>query len=303
MLKKILILFFILAVITTLSCDIKKLFEQPAVTVDGFSLKELPGDTTLLDIDVTITNQDKRDGQIGLTTYKAVIEGIESKEMTYKLNETILSETPLATTLPLELPTEGAAYLLNKLKKDEPLNFSVVGTAFEENRGLYLPLEVEGTATVEVGYEDYFNQPEVTVNNITGTYSINGFPPTSYTFDLMVDCDVQNMDSHSATIDEVVYTVYLEGVPSEEETYIPDPLISIDENGGTNDTVTIDLPVVFNTTNSEGLTIIAGASDDGQVSYIVEGTFHALTEIDEESMDFYLPLYVTGETSATLTQN
>jgi hypothetical protein len=305
MLKKsyIYVLLFLVAVLLLfLSCDLKNFFEQPTVEVEDFSLRELPGDMTKLDLNVTITNNDHREGNIGNTTYTAVIEGIESEAMEYALNETIPVDTPLQTILPLDITTDGAAYLLSKLENGEELTYQVTGTFHEIDRNLDLPIDITGTALVEVGYEEYFEQPEVTVNDVTGTYSINGMPPSSYTFDLMVNCDVQNMDVHSATIDEVEYIVYLEGVPSDTELYEPDPDIFIDSHGEPGDTVNLDLPVVFNTNTSEGATIVAGASDDGKVAYIVEGTFHAMTELNDEPADFYLPLYVTGETSATIVQ-
>ncbi len=301
--KFISLLLIFLVVILFFSCDIKNFFEQPTVDVEGFSLQELPDEWTKLDLDVVITNNDTREGNIGDVTYTAVIEGIESQEMVHSLNETILVETPLEATLPLTLPTDGAAYLLSKLENGEELSYVVTGTFHEVDRNLDLPIDIEGTAFVDVGYEEFFEQPDVTVNDVSGTYTINGTPvPTSYTFDLIVNCDVQNMDVHSATIDEVEYVVYLEGIASDTELYLPDPDIQIEANGQSGDTVNLDLPVEFNTTPTEGALIVAGASDDGMVSYVVEGTFHALADLNGLPTEFVLPLYVTGETSATIIQ-
>lgn len=299
--KKLLVIIFIFIIFFIIfSCDLKNFFEQPSVDIEGVSLTELPNEWTNLDVEVIITNNDDREGNIGEIAYQAVIEGIESEEMTYNLDETIPVDTPLGTTIPLKITTEGASFLLSKLEKGKSLNYTVTGTFHEVDRNLDLPLDIEGTALVEIGYEEYFAQPEVTVNEVTGTYTINGY--TSYTFDLIVDCDVKNMAPYAATIDEVVYTVYLEGVPSEEEIYLPDPDIAISANGEAGDLVNLNLPVEFNTGVTDGMAIASGASDDGQVEYVVEGTFHALTEINNEAMDFYLPLYVTGETSANIVQ-
>ncbi len=304
--KRYILVLFILVSFIMFSCDLGNFFEQPTVEVEGFSLKELPGEWTELDLDVVITNNDSREGNIGDTTYTAVIEGVESQEMEHSLDETILVDTPLETTLPLTLPTEGAAKLLKKLENGEELAYTVTGIFHEVDRNLDLPIDIEGSAFVEVGYEEFFEQPEVTVNNVSGTYTINGSPiPSSYTFDLMVNCTVQNMDVHSALINNVEYIVTLEGVESNEEIYLFNPALDIegyDGAPGGADSVVLDLPVVFDTTPTEGATIVAGASDDGMVSYIVEGTFHATADLEGSPQDFYLPLYVTGETSASIIQ-
>jgi len=303
MVKNYLFLFLIILgiLLMSTSCDMKNFFKQPTVEVEGYTLVELPTEVTKLNLDITITNNDSREAYITDVTYIANIEGVVSEEMETTLNKDVPVGTPLEATIPLNLPTEGAVLLLSKLENGEELHYRVIGTFHVEDDDLgefHLPLDIEGDSLVDVGYEEYFEQPEITVNNITGSYTINGF--TSYTFNLIVNCTVQNMDSHSATVDKVVYKVYLEGVPSNQEVYYPNPVISLAAHGQAGDSVDLNLPLVFNTNPAQGAQIVAGASDS-TLNYTIEGTFNATTELTPgRPTTFTLPLYKTGTVPATI---
>jgi hypothetical protein len=129
---------------------------------------------------------------------------------------------------------------------------------------------------------------------MAGTYAINGL--TSYTFNFDVNCDVMNMDTRDAVIDEVEYVVYVEGVASNthlySDSYATD--ISIDEGA----TIDLTLPVTMNLGIANGLALVT-AMADGTVSYVVRGTFHVIS-VGRATDDFLLPLYVTGSVPATM---
>ena len=279
------------------SCDVEDLFDQPTIEVTGFALKKLPGEYTYLEIDMLVTNNDSREAFISDVEYTVVIEGYTAEKENVDINQDILVKTPLELTLPLTLKTIDAIKILAMLDAGEELDYTVTGTFHVDEPVLNLfdlPINIEGTASVDVGFEEFYKQPEVTVKDMTGAYAINGF--TSYVFDFDVNCDVENMDSRNVVVDEVEYIVYVEGVKSNTHWYSESYSTDIAINGG--EKIAMTLPVTMNLGVTEGLTL-AAAMMDGTVSYTVEGTFHVI-KVDGGAADFLLPLYVTGSVPATM---
>ncbi len=284
------------------SIDLGDFFEQPTIEVTGYELLELPGEYTQLNINMTVTNNDTREAFITDVDYQVEIEGIMSQPEQEDINQTLLVGTPLELTLPLTLLTNDAIQLLILLDAGESLNYHATGTFHVDDAFLELfdfPIDITGTATVEVGFDDFYEQPETTVNTITGTYTVNGYPiPTSYTFNLDVDCSIQNMDTRAVIIDEVEYMVTVEGNLSETHLYsdaYPATTISI----AGNETIQLTLPLTLNLSTTQGAALIAAiANNGGYADYIVEGTFHAI-DVDGSVVDFFLPLYDEGGADAS----
>ncbi len=289
--KNSIILLSVLALLGILSCNKNKLFEQPTVEVNGFTLKGLPGEYTDLDVDISVINNDKREAKIKDVEYTVVIEGFTAETEQVEVNQMIYTDETLDLTLPLRIRTKDAVQLLMKLDAGQELNYTATGTFHvdEPVKNLFdLPLDVEGTAIVDVGFEDFYEQPEVIVNAIDIVSSEEGTGTVTYTFD--VDCTVENMDARSVQLDEVEYIVTIEGIESSthlySETYASD--LSIAGNG----TVDLTLPVTI-VMNSDEEAAFSAAVESGTIDYIVEGTFHAI-RIESTTSDFLLPLYVTG---------
>lgn len=275
------------------------LFKQPSIEITGYTLLELPGDTAHLEIDMLLTNNDFRSVHIYDVDYQAIIDGITALPEYVILDQTIPADT-ITLTMPLTLLTDDAIQLLDKLEEGESIPYSVTGTFHIDDPVLDqfdLPINISGEATVDVGYEDFYEQPEVTVTSIAGTYRINGF--TSYKLDFNVVCDVHNMDLRSATIDEIEYTVTIEGVKSNKHYY--SSAYSTDFVVAGDDTESLTLPVTFTLGLSGGAAMVAAIAD-GTVNYVVEGTFHVI-KADGTTVDFILPLYVTGSVPATMVAN
>ncbi len=292
--KHLVIMLIAMGMLTLSSCKKEDLFEQPTIEVTGYTLLELPGEFTYLEIDMKLTNNDDREAHIADVEYEVVIEGNTSETMEHDVDQDILIDTPLELTLPLTLKTNDAVQLLAKLDAGEELAYTATGTFHVDDAVLKLfdlPINVTGTATVDAGFEDFYEQPEVTVDEISGTFDDNG---TDYTFEFDVTNTVQNMDSRGVTIDEAEYTVYIDGIQSETHVYSSE--ISIDGNG----TISLTLPVTLNLNESEGEALVS-AIDDGTVDYSVEGTFHVIwVDGFDNPVDFVLPLYVTGNTTVDL---
>ena len=273
---------------------VSDLFAQPTIEVTGYTLKELPGEFTYLDIDIRVTNNDTREALISDVSYQVVIEGVTSAHEQVDINKSILVGTPLELTLPVTLVTDEAIQLLTILDSGQGLNYSVTGTFHVDEPVINvfnLPIDIQGTATVDVGFEEFFNQPEITVNDISGTYSSGGVPvPTSYTFDLDVNSDVKNLDSHSVIIDEIEYVVYIEGKKSETHYYSNAYSSNLTLAG--NETKPLVLPVTLILNGTQGAELISDMAD-GSADYIIEGTFHAI-DVEGNTTDFVLPLYSTG---------
>ena len=123
---------------------------------------------------------------------------------------------------------------------------------------------------------------------------MSGF--TTYILDFDVNCTVSNIDSRGATIDEIEYTVTVEGVKSNKHYYSN----SYSENFviAANDSEDLVLPVTFNLGLSGGAAMVTAVSD-GMIDYVIEGTFHVIF-VDQTEVDFNLPLYVTGSVPATM---
>ena len=147
---------------------------------------------------------------------------------------------------------------------------------------------------MDIGFEDFYNQPEVIVNEINSNYRINGF--TSYTFDFDVECTVRNMDQRDVVIDEVEYIVYIEGHPSETHWYSHtySTNLAIEGNGQKD----LTLPVTLNLNMIQGAALVLAIAD-GSIDYVIVGTFHVIS-VDGITVDFNLPLYVEGSASPLL---
>ncbi|MCF6367074.1 MAG: LEA type 2 family protein [Bacteroidales bacterium] len=297
--RSLILIIFVLGIITVSSCKKDKLFEQPTIEITGYTLKELPGEYTYLEIDMIVTNNDDRDAHIKDVEYQVEIEGVTSETEKQTIDKEI-SDTPLELTLPLTLLTNDAVKLLAKLDAGEQLNYTATGTFHVDDPILKLfdlPIDVTGTANVEAGFEDFYEQPEVTVDNISVKYT--GTNKAGATFDFDVACTVQNMDSRGITIDEVEYVVYIEGIKS--VTHLYSDSYSSEFSIAGNGTESLNLPVTLNL-NSEDGTTLAQAIESGTINYSVEGTFHAV-KVDGTTVDFVLPLYVTGNVSADVVSN
>ncbi len=289
--------FVLIGLVSLSSCSKEDLFEQPSIEVTGYSLKDLPGEFTHLEIDIILTNNDTREVHLADVEYQVVIEEISSEVEESDIDMEIPVNTPLELTLPLTLVTNDAIQLLAKLDAGEELEYSVTGTFHVDDAILKrfdFPINIQGTAYVEAGFEDFYEQPEVIVNEMEGSYSILGL--TSYQFDFDVDCSVENIDVRDVLIDEVEYVVYIEGVQSETHLYSDSYSANFAIAGET--TETLVLPVRLTLGISGGLTLVSALSDN-TVEYIVKGTFHAI-EVDGTAADFLLPLYVEGSVPATM---
>jgi len=205
--KNLIVILTVLGTISLFSCKNKDLFEQPSIDITGISLQELPGEYTHLNIDMKVTNNDSREAQIADVAYQAVIEGVTSEAMTSDINKEILVGTPLELTLPLTLKTKDAIKLLAKLDAGQKLDYSVTGTFHVDEPVLKrfdLPIDIQGTADVDAGYEDFYKQPDVTVTDLT--VSSSGDDASGYTYNFDVTCDVKNNDTKNVSIDEIEYT-------------------------------------------------------------------------------------------------
>lgn len=284
-------LLFLITVITifSFSCSIEDLFEQPSIKVLGIELGENPGEYTDLDVKIQVINNDSRDAFITDVEYTVVIEGFKSQkhysDIDKKLND------KLTLTLPLTLKTIDAVQLLTRLNNGETLEYKIDGVFNVEKDADFLddlPLDIEGTTNVDVGYDDFYEQPSVTVNSMGYTYTINGL--TSYTFEFDVDCDVTNNDTRSVVIDEVEYVVYIEGAESEKHLYSDTYVDNLAIDGSSS--VNLNLPVTLNVGVIDGAALLTSVGD-GYANYVIEGTFHAI-EVDGSAYEITLPLYVTG---------
>jgi hypothetical protein len=246
---------------------------------------------------------DPRDVVVDEVEYVVTIEGIDSETHfysdTYATNLSVSGNGTVDLTLPVAMemtPTEEAAF--NAAVESGTIDYSVEGTFHAITvdgaaSDFLLPLYITGTIEVE----DMFEQPDITVNTITGTYTINGSPiPTSVTFDLDANTTVENMDGRAVVIDEVEYVVTIEGVVSGthyySDTYVSN--LSITGLGS----VALVLPVTLDLGYTNGLALATGLSD-GTASYKIEGTFHAI-EVDGVAVDLNLPLYDEGSCPASV---
>jgi len=281
------------------SSILSSMFRQPDVEVTGYTLLELPGDSTHLDLTLLVTNNDSREALITDITYVVEIEGLVSSEENVDINKRMLPGTPLELTLPLDLLTNDAIELLTRLDAGESLAYHVTGTFHVDEPVVNLfdlPIDISGTAIVDAGFEDFYEQPEITVNSISSTYKINGF--TSYTFNLDVACSVHNVDIRAATIDEVEYVVYVEGNKSNTHYYSTTYSENLEMAG--DETKDLNLPVTLNLSITNGAALVLALAD-GSADYIIEGTFHVIL-VDGSTADFKLPLYDSGTVPVSVVQ-
>jgi len=286
----------VLGLFTIGSCKKEKLFVQPSIEVTGYTLKELPGEKTYLEIDMLVTNNDSREANIADVKYTVVIEGITAETEKVDLNQKILVGTPLKLKLPLTLVTNEAIELLSKLYKGEELEYVVTGTFHVSDPVLKLfdlPIDITGTAKIDSGIEDLYVQPDITINNFDWRYSINGI--TSYTVNINANCSVKNKDTRNVVIDEVEYVVTIEGVKS--ETHLYSNSYSTVINIARGETISLTLPVLLNLNPIEGAALVLGLGD-GTANYLISGNFHAI-KVDGTSVNFFLPLYNTGSVPAS----
>ncbi len=274
-----------------LSCKKEKMFEQPTVELNGYSLEGLPGEYTNLIVDIVVTNNDDREATIKEAMYIVSIEGYIAEKETVEINKKITAGGSLELSLPLKLVTNDAVQILKKLDAGGELAYTVTGSFRVSDPVLKLfdwPIDIEGTASVKAGFEDFFQQPGIIINELTYTYQLKGF--TSYTFDVEANSTVVNQDDREAVIDEVEYTVNVEGVQS--ETHLYSNVYDTDIQMAPGDSLQLILPVNMVLDPVEGATLVTALADDS-ADYTIEGTIHVIS-IEGASTDFFLPLYETG---------
>ncbi|MCK4813058.1 MAG: LEA type 2 family protein, partial [Candidatus Marinimicrobia bacterium] len=280
-----------------MSADIfSTLFVQPTVEIIGYTLKELPGDTTYLEIDMLLTNNDTRTALIADVDYQVVIEEITALEEHVDINQSI-GATPLELTLPLTLLTSDAIQILAKLDAGEELAYKATGTFHIDDpvlEAFNLPINIEGIASVEVGYEEFYEQPNIELLNIKGDFTED--TQGNYVFNFDVTCMIQNMDTRSVTLNEIEYVVNIEELLSETQLYsdsYSNPF-TIAASGSDS----LSLPVVLTLDESTGAQL-AQAIKDGTIDYSVEGII-SIIEVNGSAFEFALPIYITGNTSADI---
>ena len=294
--------YFILAAIAigtllNTSCKKEDLFEQPSVEIEKITLLELPGEFANIEVDLIVSNNDTREVHLADIEYQAVIEGITSQLEAHDIDQEILVSTPMKLTLPLTLTTSESIPILAKLYAGEKIGYNVTGTFHVDDPILNLfdlPINVTDSSFVDFDIEEFYDQPEVTITDITGSYTQNGL--TGFTFDFDVSCTVENPNNLGVLIDEVEYAVTVEGVKSSTHLYSDtyDTDLTLDGES----TISLVLPVTMIVDLVTGTTLGAAIAD-GSADYILEGEFHAI-EVDGVSSDFLLPLYDAGSVPATV---
>lgn len=279
------------------SCNTEDLFEQPSVEVEKITLLELPGEYANIEVDLLVSNNDTREVHLADIEYQAVIEGVTTQTETHDIDKQILVSTPLELTLPLTLTTSESIPILAKLYAGEKIAYNVTGT-FHVNDPILslfdLPINVSDSSVVDFNIEDFYEQPEVTINSISGSYTQNGF--VGFTFDFDVNCSIENPNKLGVVVDEVEYVVTVEGEKSETHYYTD--TYDTDITLGGESTISLVLPVSMNVDLATGAALGLAVAD-GTADYILEGEFHA-TEVDGVAADFLLPLYNTGSVPATV---
>ena len=132
-------------------CDKENFFKQPEIEVKNIELAELPGEYTILSIDLLVHNKDSRDALIIDAEYQAVIENTIAETESVNINQKIISGEALELTLPLKLKTKDALKLLLKLDAGQELSYTVTGTFHVDEPVislLDLPLNIKGPTSL-----------------------------------------------------------------------------------------------------------------------------------------------------------
>ncbi|NPV02024.1 MAG: hypothetical protein HPY53_11650 [Brevinematales bacterium] len=292
-----------LSVILLSSCSLDSMFQQPQVTVIDYELVELPGDTTKLLIECDVKNMDSHDGDVKSINYVAVIEGVTSESMTYNTPFTMLGNQTLRMKLPLTLPTADAALLLDKLNAGKSLSYTVTGkfTADTFLGTQELKLNISGSAAVDVGIEEFFQQPSVEMNETKGflvtSIGSPGVPPLVPATPVVIQIKeviVSNKDIHGAAVIKMDYTVNIEGVNSEKMSYTPSspiPIASAQSNGA--QIVMSNMSVNFSYTSLLGVVSFTTVKTN-HVDYTIIGTVLIEANLGTSNMQFYLPINTSG---------
>ena len=183
------LMLIVLGTLINSSCKKENLFEQPTVEITGYSLLELPGEFTYLEIDMLVINNDTREVHIADVEYEVIIEGVTSEVEYEIIDQEMLSDTPLELSLPLTFVTKDAIQLLVKLEAGEELQYGVTGTFHVDDPILNLfdlPINVMGSTSLDVGIEDFYEQPVVEVDDIRGEYTTNGTSGFTFEFEVCV---------------------------------------------------------------------------------------------------------------------
>ncbi len=277
-------------------------YKQPEVTVTKLDLvstvDSTAGFTYHFNVTCDVKNTDTHSVTIDELKYTVDIAGIESEESTYTNTISIDGGAVKTLTLPVTI-------ILTSDQETDFANAIASGTVDYSAEGTFHAVKVDGTATDfilplyvtgSISVEDMFEQPDITVNSYDGTYTINNI--NSYTVNLNVNTSIENKDTRSAIIDEIVYTVTTEGVVSETHYYkqagaLYTGNISIAGSATINKT----LPVTYNLNGTEGLALANGLQD-GSAAYTIDGTFHVIS-VNGSTVDLTLPLHDTGTAPVT----
>jgi hypothetical protein len=286
------ILLSIVLVLMSTTCDLKDLFSQPSVTVTDITVDEDLSNNTRMNITVEITNNDSRGATIHDATYTAVIEGTSTVSDTTSVDVSWAAGETVTLQMPLTMPTDEAAFLLDTLTTEGSLDFSLTGNFSASTSGLgtlTLPLDTTGTAVVIIETDNLFSQPDVTANDFTVTSNPANLLAGS--LNLEVNTTITNMDDHTADVTEVIYTVTLENTYVSQEMTYNGSSFNLTPNGTPADNDTRDMPITFPIT-------AAAVAATSPVAYTITGTFFAETDLGSGPIGFWLPLDVSG--SATL---
>jgi LEA14-like dessication related protein len=289
-LRKIICLFLILSAFV--SCKKERIFLEPGVEIISYSLTEFPGEYLHLNITVEITNNDDRQPNINEVEYQVFIEGLTSEPEIFVVDTIFRTDEPLELTLPLTFKTDEALELVDQLEVGQELSYQVVGSISFNDPILKLftiPVDVSGTAIVDMGFDEFYEEPTVLLSDIQIDYKIIDW--TSYQFIINTSCLVDNPNPFDVTIDEVVYTVKVENVLSETNRYSDshDEAFLMEKDAVSK----LELPVVINLELIEALDLIEAISD-GFISYWVEGVLH-VSAVNGVAMDLNVPFELAGE--------
>ena len=286
------ILVFVLLLTAFGSCRKEKLFVQPTTEIIGYSLREFPGDSIYLDIDVEITNNDDREVNISEIEYQVVVEGVSSGVELIVVDQEFKTDEPLLLTIPLTVATKDALELFSEIETGEELSYNVIGKISFNDPILKLfdmPINVSGTAVVDIGFDEYYEQPEIAITGISVDYEFISL--TEYRFDFIVGSMISNPVPFEVTISEMEYQITLEGLMSDDHRYTElnsENLILPAEGAKT-----IDLPISFTLQLSDALPLI-DALADGIISYAIDGNIQ-IVEVNEVPFELVVPFNLEGD--------